>query len=219
MFQDFSTYIYFAVAALICIPLHEVSHGWAAYRLGDPTAKLRGRLTLNPIKHFDVVGFLLMVVAGFGWAKPVPVDVRFFRRPKRDMAIVGIAGPLSNFVLSFVCLLITSGMERFVRYSEPAQLVYNAFYFTALLSTGLGVFNLIPISPLDGSKIIGAFLPEKIYYKVLRYEKYGMILLLVLVMAGNILPQFDFFGAFFASARGTVFDIIKTAAELPFKLF
>ena len=219
MFQNLSTYIYFAVAAIVCIPLHECSHGWVAYKLGDPTAKLSGRLTLNPIRHFDVVGFLMMVLVGFGWAKPVPVDMRYFKKPKRDMALVGLAGPLSNFLLSLVCLVVLRGMELFVRYSDFAQVIYNFFYFTALLSAGLGVFNLIPISPLDGSKIIGALLPERAYYTMLRYEKYGAIVLLCFVLAGNFLPQFDILGMILSRARGVVMEALSFVADLPFRVF
>ena len=218
MFHEISTYIYLAAAAMICIPLHECSHGWVAYKLGDPTAKQLGRLTLNPVRHFDPVGFIMMVLVGFGWAKPVPVDMRYFRKPKRDMAIVGLAGPVSNLLLSLVCLIVTSAMEAFVRYSDVAQAVYSFFYFTALLSAGLGVFNLIPISPLDGSKIVGALLPERAYYTMLRYERYGTIILLVLVLAGNFLPQFDILGTVLSGARGAVMSLLSYLAHMPFRL-
>ena len=213
---ELSYYLYFALAAMVCIPIHEFSHGYVAYKLGDPTAKRMGRLTLNPIKHFDPVGFLMMVVAGFGFAKPVPVDMRYFARPKWDMALVGLAGPLSNFLLALLFLLITSAMEAFLPYSGPAQIVYNFFFYAAILSTGLGVFNLIPISPLDGSKIIGAFLPEHIYYTILRYERYGTFVLLGLILLGRAFPQFDFFGRFLTWARSGVFEGLRALAELPF---
>ena len=219
LLQELSSYLYFALAAIVCIPIHEFSHGYVAWLLGDPTAKRMGRLTLNPIRHFDLVGFLMMVFVGFGFAKPVPVDMRRFRHPKWDMALVGLAGPASNIMLAFLCLVITTAMETFLPYSTAAQLIYNFFYCAAILSTGLGVFNLIPISPLDGSKILGAFLPERIYYTILRYERYGVFLLLGLILLGRAFPQYDFFGKFLTAARGAVFDALRSAAEYPYILF
>ena len=218
LLQELSSYLYFALAAIVCIPIHEFSHGYAAWLLGDPTAKRMGRLTLNPIKHFDLIGFLMMVIAGFGFAKPVPVDMRYFRHPKWDMAVVGLAGPASNIVLAFLCLVVTSAMETFLPYSNAAQLVYNFFYYTAILSTGLGVFNLIPISPLDGSKIIGAFLPERVYFTMLRYERYGMFLLLGLILLGRTFPQYDYFGKLLSWARSGVFEALRISAGYPFAL-
>lgn len=176
-----------AVAALFCITLHELSHGYAAYQLGDPTAKRAGRLSLNPIKHIDPLGLVMMLVAHVGWAKPVPVDMRYFKRPKRDMALTALAGPFSNFIIAFLAVLICSVLFRL-----PAGIVNHLpFYIllaflsnVAILSVGLGLFNLIPISPLDGSKILFALLPDKIYRTILRYERYVMIVVLALTFFG-----------------------------------
>ena len=173
-----------AAAALVCITFHELSHGFAAWRLGDPTAKNAGRLTLNPLRHIDIFGLVMMLVAKVGWAKPVPVDMRFFKRPKRDMALTALAGPASNFLMGLaalgLCALLGSSAPL-----NPATAVLLCFLCNvALLSVGLGIFNLIPISPLDGSKVIFALLPDRIYFSILRYERYVMIALILLVLLG-----------------------------------
>ena len=173
-----------AVAALFCITFHELSHGFVAYRLGDPTAKNAGRLTLNPIKHIDPIGLVMMIVVKVGWAKPVPVDMRYFKHPKRDMAITALAGPVSNFVLAFAALLFSSAIYHFSGLGNAALVALCFLSNLALLSTGLGLFNLIPISPLDGSKVLFAFLPDKIYLTILRYEKYVMIAVIALTFLG-----------------------------------
>ena len=172
-----------AAAALLCITLHELSHGFVAWRLGDPTAKNAGRLTLNPIRHLDVVGLLMMLVAKVGWAKPVPVDMRNFRHPKRDMAITALAGPAANFLLATAALGVASLIYHFAPQGTVAAYAIYFFLYMAVLSVGLGIFNLVPIPPLDGSKILFALLPDRIYYTILRYEKYvmGVVILLVLV--------------------------------------
>jgi Zn-dependent protease len=175
------------VSALLCITLHEMSHGYAALLLGDPTAKSQGRLSLNPIKHIDPVGLIMMVVAHVGWAKPVPIDSRYFKNPKRDIAITAIAGPLCNFVLAYVALLLGSLVYRTWLLSTGGIVPLYVVYFlvrVAVLSVGLGLFNLIPISPLDGSKVLYALLPQRIYFKILKYERFGMIVLIVLVLLG-----------------------------------
>lgn len=173
-----------AAAALVCITFHELSHGYVAYRLGDPTAKQMGRLTLNPIKHLDPIGFLMMIFAGVGWAKPVPVDMRYFKNPKRGMAIIALAGPVSNFLMAIVTMLICSLVYRLLLPTDSMVLLV-VFYFlcnVAILSVGLGLFNLIPISPLDGSKVLFSFLPDRVYYTILRYDRYIMIAVIALVL-------------------------------------
>ncbi len=183
--------VFSAVAALLCLTVHELSHGAVAYVLGDPTAKDEGRLTLNPIKHIDPLGLLLMITAHVGWAKPVPVDMRYFKHPKRDMALTALAGPASNFLLAWVFLLLANLLGHLLVLFSPSiglspwGLLPMLFLINAaVLSIGLGVFNLFPIPPLDGSKILFSFLPDKIYYTILRYERYIMILILALVWVG-----------------------------------
>ena len=176
-------------AVLLCIVFHEVSHGVAAWLLGDPTAKRQHRLSLNPLRHIDPFGALMMLLVGFGWAKPVPVDTRYFKKPKTGMAITALAGPLSNFILAYgmmllayICLGIFVVNE--VPYSGSAQGILDFCVMTAGLSIGLGVFNLIPFPPLDGSKILGVLLPDRIYYKILRYEFAGTVILMALLWLG-----------------------------------
>ncbi len=176
------------LAAVLCITLHETCHGLAALLLGDPTARRMGRLSLNPMKHIDPMGLLLLVVARFGWAKPVPIDPRYFKNPKAGMAITALAGPAGNVLL---CILATVLHTVFlvVRVAyEQAWAAYFAYFFNlvVVLSAGLAVFNLIPIPPLDGSKILFALLPEAAYWKLMRYERYVMPALMVLVLVGAL---------------------------------
>lgn len=172
-------------ASLLCITIHELCHGLAAWRLGDPTARAQGRLTLNPLHHIDPLGLLLMITAGVGWARPVPVDMRYFRHPKRDMAITALAGPVSNFLLALVAMAGTSLVWRVLSMEQSWEVYLLLFLLrTAVLSVGLGIFNLIPIPPLDGSRVLFALLPDRLYYGIMRYERYVMIVMLLAVWLG-----------------------------------
>ena len=156
---------------LVALTFHEFSHGYIAYKLGDPTAKNMGRLTLNPLKHLDPIGTLCMILCRFGWAKPVPVDMRQFKNPKRDMAICAFAGPLSNLVLGFLGTLILCLLSLiFPNISNNYYLSYFLSSF-AILNIYLAVFNLIPLPPFDGSRILTAFLPDKYYIKLMQNER------------------------------------------------
>ncbi|MBQ2742634.1 MAG: site-2 protease family protein, partial [Oscillospiraceae bacterium] len=172
-------------AALLAIIFHEISHGYVAYLLGDRTAKNSGRLTLNPIQHMEPLGLLCMILFGFGWAKPVPVNPYFFKNRKLGMALVSITGPVSNLlmaVLSMSVILAISVLEIENQALIGALNVVMQFFLVfAILNIGLAVFNLIPIPPLDGSKILFSLLPRRAYGFILKYERYGMLLLLVLV--------------------------------------
>lgn len=189
-----------ACAALLCICVHELCHGLAALGLGDATARDAGRLTLNPLRHVDPVGFLLMLTVHVGWARPVPVDMNRFRHPRRDMALTALAGPLSNLALAWLALLAVRGMYALPWAGSPAgRLALWALLDVAALSVGLGVFNLLPIPPLDGSKIALSFLPEGAYRAVLRVERrIGLVLMLLLWLG--------VFNAPLAAARGWVMD-------------
>ena len=173
------------IPALICITLHEVSHGYVAYLQGDNTAKDKGRLSLNPIKHIDVMGLLMMIVFKVGWAKPVPVNMYNFKNPKKGMAVTALAGPVSNILISILFLFIYGILYKpFNSGSAAEQTVLKMVELTAYLSLGLAVFNIIPIPPLDGSKVLFSLLSDKSYYKLMRYERYGMLALLALVATG-----------------------------------
>lgn len=171
-----------AIPALLCIMIHEICHGAAAYALGDRTAASQGRLSLNPLRHIDWLGLAMLVVFRVGWAKPVSVDIRSFRRPKRDMAITALAGPASNFVLAALSMLLY-GLTFDLLFSVGfGQVLLSMLQSMALLSLSLGLFNLIPFPPLDGAKILFSLLPDRIYARLLYLERYGMLLLLALVL-------------------------------------
>lgn len=173
-----------AVAAILCISFHEMGHGVAAWLLGDETARREGRVSMNPLHHVDPLGLILLITAGFGWAKPVPVNSRHFRHPKSGMAVTALAGPLSNFLMGAVAL---AGASLLYHFAMKQLITTQLYYFFALLvqiavlSVGLGMFNLIPFPPLDGSKILFSLLPDRIYYFILRYERYLMGVLFLLV--------------------------------------
>jgi len=183
--QNFITDALFAVIpVLICLTIHELSHGAAAYALGDPTAKEMGRLTLNPLRHVDPIGFLMLLLVRFGWAKPVPVDMRNFARPRAYMALTALAGPASNFLLTALIFLFQIPIMRLFAGGGTGQIVAQTLFTTGVLSVYLGMFNLFPIPPLDGSKVLFSVLPRRYYHFILRYERYGMILLFALIWFG-----------------------------------
>ena len=170
------------VPALVCITLHELAHGYVAYRLGDDTAKRAGRLTLNPLKHIDIMGLAMMIIFKFGWAKPVPVNMWKFKNPKKGMAICAAAGPVANILIALVCLFLYGMLFRFgLRIGKTGSYIAEMLYITAYLSTALAIFNIIPIPPLDGSKVLYSFVSDRTYTKLMYYERYGMIILVVAV--------------------------------------
>ena len=166
-----------------CLPIHELAHGWAAYKMGDSTAKNLGRLTFNPFAHLDLFGTIMLFLFGIGYANPVPVTTRNFRNQKKGMIITALAGPGANVLLAFVFVCL-----YYVVLLLPQSLVISfiAYFFSyaATVNVSLAVFNLLPIPPLDGSKVIGFLIPTKTYFKVLQYERYIMIGLLVLLFTG-----------------------------------
>ena len=173
------------LAVFLCLTVHETCHGLAAYGLGDPTAKSMHRLSLNPLRHIDWFGLVMMFAAGFGWAKPVPVDPRYFKKPKQGMAITALAGPASNFLLAILAIGISKAIYLYAPYTAAWDMIFFFFLYTvAPLSIGLGLFNLLPIPPLDGSKVLAVLLPDRAYVQLMRYERYGMIVLLLLSWFG-----------------------------------
>ncbi len=187
--QAIDLIVYILSITYVCLcatPLHEFAHAFVAVKLGDDTPKLRGRVTINPMAHVDPIGILMIFLFGFGYAKPVEVRMRNFKNPKRDMAIVALAGPLSNFIQAFIYLsvsavfsivLITTGIK-------PVQYICTFFTFAALINIRLGVFNMIPVPPLDGSRLLTALLPSKAYFKIMQYERYISLGLMLLLFTG-----------------------------------
>jgi len=217
------------IPALICITVHELAHGLAAYKLGDTTAKDMGRLTLNPVKHIDPLGLLMMLLIGFGWAKPVPVDIRNFKHPKWYMAITAVAGPVSNIILAAVVLfilgLVTTSLGiitdpatgRMYYTGETGLMIYSIISGMIFLSVALAVFNMLPIPPLDGSKVLFSLLPEHLYFKLMRYERYGIILLLV-VMNSELLFGINLFRNTIGQLTGFIMDKLSIFSEVAFAL-
>lgn len=175
-----------AAAAVVSITLHEVSHGLAALALGDPTARSQGRLSLNPLKHLDLWGLAMLIFAKVGWAKPVPVDVRYFRNPRLGMALVSVAGPLSNVLLSALAAACYTASVFAAICLEQPWLEWVAVFFSSVfhISAGLAVFNLLPVPPLDGSKVVFGLLPRQWYFKLMHFERWGMLLLMALLLTG-----------------------------------
>ncbi|MBQ7380643.1 MAG: site-2 protease family protein [Clostridia bacterium] len=218
-------YILILPVILLALSIHESAHGYVAYRLGDPTAQSLGRLTLNPLKHIDVFGFICMMFFHFGWAKPVPINVRYFKNPRRGMALTAAAGPASNVLLAliFAALLrlemifvdlffsdVFSGAAVGTGFNMMCVLNY-ILYMGVLLNISLAVFNLIPIPPFDGSRIAYVFLPQKLYFYVMRYEQYIMIVILLLLW---FVP---FFSGLISSATSGLANIILSIFGLSFK--
>ena len=156
---------------LVAVTVHEVAHGWVAERLGDPTARLAGRLTFNPLPHIDPLGAVAFVLAGFGWARPVPVNARNLRRPVRDMALVAIAGPLSNFVTAFAALVLLVITSRVLVDPFVARPVGGMLQFVYTFNLGLGIFNLLPVPPLDGSTGITVLMSERMALRFLEFMR------------------------------------------------
>ena len=183
-----------AAACLLCIVLHELCHGVAALWMGDDTARRSGRLTLNPMKHIDLVGLVMLFTVHFGWAKPVPVNMRRFRRPKLGMALTALAGPLGNFLLALVLPPGYAASLVWFRECGSMAAYYLAFFFmmAVTVSIGLMIFNLIPVPPLDGSKVLFSLLPPQWYTKLMHYERYGMILLVALLYLGVLDVPLEF---------------------------
>ena len=172
-------------AVLWAITVHEFAHGFVAYKLGDPTPKVHGRLTFNPIAHLDLVGFLALILVHFGWAKPVVVNPANFRKLDRKTGevLVALAGPLANFVSAFFCMLLLKHLPFSSLPGGVAEPVFLMLKYGVLINVAFGVFNLLPVPPLDGSKILEAFLPPNLYYSYKKIEPYGFIILILLVVS------------------------------------
>ncbi|MBQ3065310.1 MAG: site-2 protease family protein [Clostridia bacterium] len=204
LFSDIPLLLMRIPIVLLALSAHEAAHGYMAYRLGDTTAKSMGRLTLNPLKHLDPLGTIMMFLFGFGWARPVPIMTRHFKKPKRDMALTAIAGPISNLLLALIGVFLSrlfvavlTAADVVTEYNgaqyimAESSFVINLIMYTAMflelfywLNVSLAIFNLLPIPPLDGSRFFLTFLPTRLYFEVMRYEHIIRIVLLVALWAG-----------------------------------
>ena len=167
--------------------IHEVAHGLVSYWMGDPTAKLEGRLSLNPFKHIDWAGLVCLLFFGFGWAKPVPIDSRYYKDAKTGIIWTSFAGPVANFLLSFICVFLFYALYKFAPqfiFTAAGNFISSVLSYTGLISTGFGIFNLIPIPPLDGSKVVFSFLPDDKYYKFIEGAPWMNFLFIALIFTG-----------------------------------
>ena len=232
LFEIITCIISSAIVVFLTLPIHEYAHGFAATKLGDPTPRYQGRMTLNPLAHLDYFGSLMIFLFGFGYAKPVQVNARYFKNPKRGMAITAFAGPLSNLIIAFISTFLYSAVYfigiksetfyYFSNFAEPVRvgflgfLLYvlcQIFFYISAINISLAVFNLVPIPPLDGSKLLAAFLPDRIYYQLMRYERYFTFLIFAMLMFGTR------FSSVLSSITGNIFIRFSEIAWLPFKFF
>lgn len=177
--------LFASVFVVFCtMPVHECAHAFVAYKLGDGTARLSGRMTLNPMKHIDPIGALMIILVGFGYAKPVPVNPRNFKNPKAGMALTALAGPVSNLLMAAIFILLKNIVGVLPAANVLATALYLFFTYAAIINIGLAVFNLIPIPPLDGSRVLQLLIPSKYYYKFLQYERYIVLIVFALLFFG-----------------------------------
>ena len=200
----------------IALSFHELAHGYIAERLGDPTARAHGRITMNPVKHFDPLGMLSMVLFGVGWAKPVPINPRNFKNPKKGMAITAAAGPIANLILAFIgALIYRILLAIFIAIGPVKQeillLQQIVLFFVSMfesMNIYLAVFNLIPVPPFDGSRLVNCIFPDRIYFSMMKYERLIMVAMIVLLFTGIADPVLDFFSGWIMRAFDFVIGLV-----------
>lgn len=210
-----SDLIYLLPAVVVSLSVHEFAHAFVSYKLGDVSQKERGRMSLNPLRHLDPIGTITLLFFGFGWAKPVQVDPYFYRNKKEGMMWTALAGPLMNFIVAFISILLMCALMRFgamwIYTSQVGNYVFMFLLILAQINIGLGIFNLIPIPPLDGSKILTGILKEETYFKLMQYENYFMIVLVLLLAMGALDGPL-------LAARSTVLNAFSNVAFMIFGL-
>lgn len=222
-FDQIVTYLFSTAFVIFCtMPIHEYAHAWVATKLGDQTPRLSGRLSLNPTAHISPIGALMILIFGFGYAKPVSVNPRNFKDAKKGMAITALAGPVSNllmalvfvFLLQLVAFLAPRDVYLMLSSGDTtiAGAIYKFFFFVAVVNINLAVFNLLPIPPLDGSRILQLLIPNKYYYKFLEYERYIVLIVFILLFTGILSAPLEFLSE-------KVFDLFYLITSLPFRLF
>ena len=206
-----------AIIVLLILPLHEYAHARVAYKLGDSTAKNVGRLTINPFKSVDIIGALAMFVFGFGWAKAVPVNPNRFKNPKKGMALTAVAGPIVNLIAGFICCFLQNLVNVIyisgaVSY-DTGTWIYSFLYFCGTINIGLAVFNILPIPPLDGSRVLAAFLPDSAIKSYYKYQKVLLVIVFVLIYMGALTTPLYL-------ARTAIYDLFNsiTCAILGFRI-
>ena len=197
------------------MPVHEYAHALIATKLGDNTPKYNGRLTLNPMAHISPIGAVMIFLCGFGYAKPVNVNPRNFKDPKKGMALTAIAGPISNLIMSFICIFLATLVKVFY-YSNPTELLLSAIYyflfFAGVVNVNLAVFNLLPIPPLDGSRILQLLIPAKHYFKFMQYERYIILVVFLLILTGVLSGPLSI-------ASNFIIGLFTKICEIPFSIF
>lgn len=188
---DLDTLIYVVPAIIITVTLHELAHGWVSYKFGDPTPKLDGRLSLNPLHHLDPIGTIALLLVGFGWAKPVHIDPRYYKDAKTGIVWTAFAGPLMNFIIAFVAIFLFNLLLKLPVSIFSSEIMTRIFIYliylmqyTALISLGQAIFNLIPLPPLDGSKILYGVLPDSVYFNIMKYENWLSLILFLVLFSG-----------------------------------
>ena len=196
------------------LPVHEYAHALIATKLGDNTARLKGRLTLAPFAHIDPIGALMILLVGFGYAKPVPVNPRNFKNPKAGMALTALAGPVSNILMALIFMILANGLS--IIYAHTGFVFANAavtfFVAAAGINASLAVFNLLPIPPLDGSRIVNLIIPAKYYFKIMKYERYIILGIFALIFIGVLDIPLSFL-------TGLLMKFVNFVARLPFMMF